>query len=267
MNRLSRRAFLGMAGALGFVGRGWAEDAKNNGRQFSVAVLNDLHIVDAASADILKEAVKQVNSLPGVRFAVIAGDITQDCRRGQFELAKCALDGLGVPYQAVPGNHDVWGSSGLAYGDYVRCFGERSWVRDVGGWRLIGLDSCQGNAADVSIPVVRMAWLKKQLQSISKDQPLALFAHHPFNPHALQYRVRNADKVLALFAEHALRLVACGHWHGNQVETQNGVLFTTTACCSSTRENFDLTMTKGLRLFHMHGDQVETEFMPVEVSS
>ena len=60
-----------------------------------------------------------------------------------------------------------------------------------------------------------------------------------------------------------LRIAAAGHWHGNQEETRDGVLFTTTACCTSTRNNFDGTPEKGYRLFHLAGDSVATEFVEV----
>ncbi len=266
----SRRAFLRSAGAWALGTGAWTLGARARSAEqedgpggFSVAALNDLHIVDKASTALLDRAVDRINALPGVRFTVVLGDITEDAARGQFDLAKQALDRLEVPYAAVPGNHDVEGK-GLAYSQYVRAFGARSWVRPAGGWTFIGLDSCSGSAVNVSIPVLRLARLREQVKTIPKHRPIALFAHHPFNPGTLQYRVQNADKVLALFAEHRLRLVATGHWHGNQVQTVDGVLFTTTACCSSTRNNHDFTPWKGFRVFHFAGDSVETEFVAVK---
>ena len=78
------------------------------------------------------------------------------------------------------------------------------------------------------------------------------------------YRVKNADEVQGLFAGHNLKLAAAGHWHGNQEESRDGVLFTTTACCSSTRDNFDGTKPEGYRLLHLSPDgTVQTEFAEV----
>jgi hypothetical protein len=109
-----------------------------------------------------------------------------------------------------------------------------------------------------------MDWLKARIASVADGKPVALFCHHPLNPNARKYRVSNADEIIALFKGKALRLVASGHWHGNQVERANGVLFTTTACCTPTRDNFDDTKEKGYRLFHLAPDSVETEFVVVE---
>jgi 3',5'-cyclic AMP phosphodiesterase CpdA len=266
MIRFSRREFLGLAGALGL---GWCArgaDEQSASKSFSIAAINDIHILDAASTALLDKAVERINELPNIRLTVVLGDISTDGQREQFDLAKQALDRLVRPYIAVPGNHDVISRGALAYTEYTRDFKERSWVRQEEQWFFIGLDSCEGGAADVKIPLIRVAWLKEQLDKIPTDRPIALFAHHPFNPHALEYRVRNADKVLAVFSKHHLRLVASGHWHVNQVETQDSILFTTTACCSTTRDNRDLTPAKGFRLFHFSDDHVETEFVPVEWS-
>jgi len=265
MIRFSRRKFLGLAGALGLGCCAWGADEKGASKSFSVAAINDIHVVDAASVALLDRAVETINGLPDIRLTVILGDITADGKREEFELAKQALDRLARPYMAVPGNHDVMGKGVRAYAEYSRDFKERSWMRHEEGWFFIGLDSCEGGAVDVKIPLSRVAWLSEQLQKIPTDRPIALFAHHPFNLHSSAYRVRNADKVLALFSNHQLKLVASGHWHGNQVEKLNGVLFTTTACCSTTRDNHDLTPAKGFRLFHFSDDNVETEFIAVEV--
>jgi 3',5'-cyclic AMP phosphodiesterase CpdA len=264
MTKFSRREFLGLAGALGLGWCAWGSDKKIDPKGFSIAAINDIHVVDAPTTALLDKAVERINLLPDVRLTVILGDITEDGKREEFELAKKALDRLTRPYMAVPGNHDVLGQGFRAYANYRKDFRETRWVRQEEGWFLIGIDSCEGRAGDVKIPLGQITWLSDRLQEIPVDRPIALFDHHPFNPHAFRYRVRNADKVLALFSKHCLKLVASGHWHGNQVETQHGTLFTTTACCSTTRDNHDLTPGKGFRLFHFEKDTVETEFIEIE---
>lgn len=261
--RFTRREFLLWTGTAGLSGRIWGAASRAAAEAFSIAALNDLHITKASDAALVRQAVAQINDMPSLRCTVVLGDITHDCNPDQYIWAKEALDGLARPYRAVPGNHDVVGRRGLAYADYMRLFGERQWMWRVGDWHFIGLDSCERSAREVQIPVARIAWLNEQLRRIPPDHPIALFSHHPFNPNIPMFRVRNAEKVLALFGKHRLRLVASGHWHGNQVETQNGILFTTTACCSSARANHDFTPSKGFRLFHLDGDSVTTEFVPV----
>ena len=138
------------------------------------------------------------------------------------------------------------------------------WQDKSGGWVFVGFNSCEGTGSDVTVSPEQVAWLSKRVRKIDRDRPIALFAHHPFNPHTKNYRVKNAEEVLGLFGDHNLKLVATGHWHGNQVETRDGILFTTTACCSSTRGNFDDTTAKGYRLFHFDKKEVQTEFVTVQ---
>lgn len=230
---------------------------------FTFATIGDLHVLDARSAAIVGRAVQQINADDRVTFVVIIGDLATDGRLGELNLAKTSLNGFTKPWYVVPGNHDVDLTRQDMYANYVQVFGGTQWVEEEEGWAIIGLDSCNGTASDVTIPPDRIAWLTKQIDRINKERPIALFVHHPFNPNTKAYRVKNADEILALFNGHNLKLVASGHYHGNQVEQQEGVLFTTTACCSSTRGNHDGTEAKGYRLFHIDKGTVETEFIEV----
>lgn len=260
--RITRRDFLKYAGAFSLGARAWGMETPDHTTLFSIATINDIHILEESCTALLQTAVDRINGLDNLRWTGILGDISYNTRRDRFEWAKDTLDGLKMPYQAIPGNHDVVGS-GLAYAEYSRCFGERSWVRQVENWYFIGLDSCTGAAGEVGIQLQRMKWLREQLETIPKDRPIALFAHHNFNPRSFR-RVSNADRVIDLFSEHRLRLIATGHWHGNMIDRQNGILITTTACCSTARFNHDRTPFKGFRVFHLGEDTVRTEFIRVK---
>lgn len=266
---LTRREFLALTGALGFgscAGRfpKLTEGLRiGRGERFTFAAVNDTHVKDARSAAIVNRAVQMINSKADVRFTVILGDIATDGQLAELQLAKISFDNLIQPYWAIPGNHDVEPKSLDIYANYRRFFGPRHWTQACGGWVFMGIDSCDNTKSDVAIQPAEMEWIRKQLKKVHRSRPIAVFAHHPFNPSTKKYRVANADDVLALFQNHSLKLVASGHYHGNQVEEKDGVLFTTTACCSSTRDNFDRTTAKGFRLFHIIEDRIETEFVTV----
>jgi len=264
--KLSRREFFGLIGAvslsscagrLPLIGSGGGE------KPWAVAGMADLHVKDAKSTAIVNQAVKQINATPEVRFTVVIGDLATDAQLAELNLARQSLDRLDLPCFAVPGNHDVDTRAPDPYANFKRNFGATSWIHEEKQWVFIGLDSCEGAASDVAIRPDRLDWLEKRLQKIKKTRPIGVFAHHPFGPSTKAYRVKNADEVLGMFAAHNLKFVASGHYHGNQEETVDGVLFTTTACCSSTRGNFDETKEKGYRLFRLESDNVTTEFVPV----
>ncbi len=256
--RFSRREFLAttslLLGGLA-AGRGVAQSAG-----FTFAAMNDLHLQADEDGKALAKMVDALNARNDLDFTAVLGDLTTAAKPEEFALAKTGLDRLQKPYYVIPGNHDAGKEDASAF---ERVFGPANWRREHGGWVLLGLNSTQGASSDVTLPQDRLDWLKKEIATIEPATPIALFLHHPLNPHSKAYRVKNAEELLALFQEHTLRLAAAGHFHGNQEERRDGILFTTTACCAGTRGNHDKTTEKGYRLFHCKGDRIETEFVVV----
>ena len=231
---------------------------------FTFAAINDLHLQTDEGGKALAIVVDALNARDDLDFTVVLGDLTTTAKAEEFALAKTGLDRLRKPYYTIPGNHDIGKGGVLAF---EHAFGPTNWHREHNGWVLLGLNSTEGTSSDVNIPADRFEWLRKQVATIEPATPIALFLHHPLNPHSMMYRVKNAEALLAQFRGHALRLAAAGHFHGNQEERRDGILFTTTACCAGTRGNHDGTADKGYRLFHCKGDQVETEFVAVPLQS
>ncbi len=269
MRVVDRRAFLGMA-----AGMGLASCARMNPKKLIgddggtpalvIAAIGDSHITDAASASLLNVAVSSINANREVDLSIVLGDMANDGTLNQLTLAKMALDRLEKPYYVLPGNHDLEPGVGKPYANFNAVFNWKNWDHESHGWLLLGIDSNEGDGIDVSILPDQIEWLQSKLGGAGQ-RPIALFTHHPFNPNSAQYRVVNADEVLGIFAGHDLRLVAAGHYHGNQVEERDGVTFTTTAACSTQTENFDGTTAKGYRLIRAEAGVVTTEF--VELSS
>lgn len=265
MNQLTRRQFLG-AGAAGLWATGYAlaDNAANDGI-FTFAAINDTHVKDEASVEIVERAAAQINADSRIRFVTVLGDIGTDGTRTEMTLARDGLANIERPCFAVPGNHDVAMGEEDIYANYKDAFGPVHWVHEQYDWTFIGFDSCEENKSYVTVADAELAWLERQIAAIDPDRPIALFCHHPLNPNTRNYRILNADDILALFKGHALRIAAAGHWHGNQLETENNILFVTTACCATTRGNFDNTEERGYRLFHLKGETVHTEFVEVAV--
>ncbi|MBX7255910.1 MAG: metallophosphoesterase [Candidatus Hydrogenedentes bacterium] len=269
--KLTRRQFIGLVGAAGLAGCARTGLDKitdvdlvpGGPGRVTFAAINDIHVLDSRSISIVVRAAEMINATDKVRFTVALGDLASDGQLGELSLAYDALSRLEKPWFAIPGNHDVNMGAKDILNNYRKFFGEPDHRQEDEGWLFIGIDSCNENKSDVAIRPDQIDWLKKQLKHTNGKRPIALFTHHPFNPNTKAYRVQNADEVLGLFSEHNLKLVASGHFHGNQEETRDGILFTTTACCSSTRDNHDGTTSKGFRLFHLDKDSVTTEYVEV----
>ncbi len=276
--KFSRRDFLGVAGLLALASNAQAEwkflkklkpDLSKLKPKFigapgtiSFVAFNDIHIEDAKSASLLNHAVKTLKDDKSIEFVAVLGDISADGQLAQFRLAKQCLDKLEKPWHAIPGNHDLTANTADAYANYKGLMGDTNWTDEQSGWRFIGLDTCVAGQVEGNVSPERIEWLQNTLKHTAKDRPIALFTHHPLNPSS-KSRLKNADEVLALFSGHHLRLVASGHFHGNQAEEKDGVLFITTACLAFSRENHDKTTEKGYLRVDIKKDAVEHSFVVV----
>ncbi len=264
--KTTRRQFLGYIGAAGLgatlapIHAGHAAESAP-GVDLVFAAINDTHVVDEASTAFLDEAVRRINATPNLAFTLMLGDLSADAKPREFEIAKAHLDKLAKPYFYLPGNHDVRPEGEHPYANYDQFFPERQWCRRFQNWVFLGIDTCERTASDVTLPPNRVDWIRSQLKEVDPATPVVLCSHHPFNPHTKAYRVKNADEVLSLFSAHNLRMVLSGHYHGNQLEEAGGILFITTACCASSRDNADGTPAKGYRTFRITGADIAHDFM------
>src|SRR5262252_3763401 len=91
--------------------------AQNN--SFRFAWLSDTHVGSTTGQEDLRAAVRDINSMTGLSFVILSGDVTEYGSREQLRLARELLDGLKIPCHVVPGNHDAkWSESGAT--DFMR---------------------------------------------------------------------------------------------------------------------------------------------------
>lgn len=176
------------------------------------AWLSDTHVGADRGADDLRASVADINSIPGLSFALVSGDVTEMGSYGNFRLAKDILDGLRIPYHIIPGNHDTkWSESGGS--DFVRLWGADRFAFESGGFRFIGLS--QG-------PVLRMGdghwapqdvrWLRDLLEDkASAAKPTIFVSHYP-----LDESIDNWYVVLDKLKTVPTVAVLVGHGHKDQ---------------------------------------------------
>jgi len=159
---------------------------------------------------------------------VHTGDLSMDGAgvAEDLEFSK-AWRGLNVcEVLAVPGNHDVGDHVAIHPRQVVnderlenwrRLIGPDRWARDVGGWRMIGLDAMllgTGHAEEER----QFAWFE---QSIACDTPVAVFLHKPLFIDSPDEGPRGywtvtpkpRARLLAAMAQSNVRLIASGHLH------------------------------------------------------
>lgn len=161
-------------------------------------------------------------------LVIHTGDVTLDGADQEDDMRYCAehLAALGLPFLAVPGNHDV-GEAGNAHQPvdshrldrWRRHFGRDWWTRDIEAWRLVGLNSMLF-ASGTDEEAQQLAWLEDALGAAG-GRRLAIFTHRPFmiehaeEPDTGYWSVKPAARrrLLDLFDRHDVALVASGHLH------------------------------------------------------
>lgn len=188
--------------------------------------LSDIHFgpphYEAAAAGVGKLVAERQPDL-----VVVSGDLTQRARPGQFRQARRFLEGLGPPFLAVPGNHDVpmyrfWERLFDRYGAYRRHYGtdlEPS-IRD-DEMEVVGFNT----AFNLTIDNGRLT--RRQLAAVGKRfratgseagrPPVRVaVAHHPLAalPELMGWRTaRRSGDALDAFAAAGVDMVLSGHVH------------------------------------------------------
>ncbi len=160
-------------------------------------------------------------------LVVVSGDLTQRARARQFRQARRFLEGLGLPFLAVPGNHDVpmyrfWERLFDRYGAYRRHFStdlEPCFVDDemevVGFNTAFNLTIDNGRFTGKQLAGVRERFTGPTHPVLGPPVRIAV-AHHPLAglPELMGWRTaRRSDEALAAFAAAGVDLVLSGHVH------------------------------------------------------
>src|ERR1035437_436456 len=186
---------------------------------FRFAWLSDTHVGSGSAEQDLRAAVRDINSLIGLSFVVLSGDVTEYGSREQLRLAKGLLDGLKNPSHVIPRHHDTkWSESGAT--DFARLWKGDRFVFEQGGFRFIGMH--QG-------PLMKMGdgfwapqdvrWLEETLKKMpDPDQPIIFVTHYPIDDGIANWYV-----VLDLLKKYNTQAILCGHGHANRAYVFEGV--------------------------------------------
>jgi len=175
-----------------------------------------------------EDAVADINAA-GVDAVVIKGDIADRGLRAQFEVAARTFAGFSSPWHAFLGNHDFYGRNHGEEVDGYALLGQPRAPRafDLGGWRMVLLDTVEPGDHHGVFPDERLRWLEHELAgSRERAQPTLLLTHHqPVPPeHARSY-----PNSIGIIPEHSTRMFALlgrnpqvrgvliGHTHRNRV--------------------------------------------------
>ncbi|MFE7839361.1 metallophosphoesterase [Streptomyces sp. NPDC057474] len=172
----------------------------------SIALCNDLHLGETTAGlvagvpmlrgvtqqpgldpypEIMSRAMVEEAQRRGANLLLAAGDISAAGALRDLAEARRILDGFGThgrDYFVVRGNHDRPHHPDDAFRDgFLGGDGPGYFARDLGGLRLIGLDTYEkdGNGGDAGgLGAGQLSWFQAQLRA-DRDRPTIVFGHHP----------------------------------------------------------------------------------------
>jgi len=161
-------------------------------------------------------------------LVIHTGDVTVDGADIEDDLRHAAelMGDLGIPFRAVPGNHDV-GDAGHPrqpvnnerLARWRAHFGPDRWFEDLAAFRLIGLDALLLGSGDPE-EAVQAAWLETVMES-ADGRRIAWFLHRPLfldSPEEgdtgyWSVKPQPRARLIELVQRHSVALVASGHLH------------------------------------------------------
>ncbi len=189
---------------------------------FRFALFTDLHISAAnpLPAEDLQNAVNDVNSIKGIDFVLVTGDITQSGDTTSLKIAKHLLESLKMPFYIVPGNHDFHWNTGNGAADFIRIFGDDKFAFKhkkifFAGFTTVPLDQT-GNGYMQENDI---EWLKKTLKKAGKSKPSIIATHYPL----LKGDVDNRKEIIDLLKKYNVIAVLSGHYHRNLFFNYNDI--------------------------------------------
>lgn len=156
-------------------------------------------------------------------LVVLSGDITQRATRAQFGAARAFMDRLGVPWLAIPGNHDIplfqlGARLFKPYGRYVDAFGANLEPEFAShDWLVITVNTTRWyRHADGEVSEAQVARVAQRLASATPAQRRVVVTHQPVlvtRPEDERNRLHGADAALRRWAAAGADLVLGGHIH------------------------------------------------------
>jgi 3',5'-cyclic AMP phosphodiesterase CpdA len=161
-------------------------------------------------------------------LVIHTGDVTVDGAEVEKDLAHAAelMRRLGVPFRAVPGNHDVGDAGHLdqpvndqRLARWRAHFGRDRWIEDVEGFRLIGLDALLFGSSHPE-EAAQLEWLAGVMAQ-APDRRIAWFIHRPLfidSPEEgdtgyWSVKPQPRAPLIELARQYSPALIASGHLH------------------------------------------------------
>ena len=190
--------------------------------------MSDLHVGEGLfRPELLRAAIEEANEL-APDLVVIAGDLTMEGYRHEFEECKQFLSELTCGHVVVTmGNHDA---RNVGYRHFEDFFGSRDSVTTVavseGRAKVVAIDSTKPDLDEGEVGREHYGWLDAELRGWTEGPRIVVIHHHilavPGTGRDVN-NLRDAGDVMAILRELEVDLVLSGHRHVPYVWSISGV--------------------------------------------
>jgi Icc protein len=205
-----------------------------------IVQMSDIHVGSGLfRPELLEAAVREANELRPDLVAV-AGDLTMEGYRWEFEEAKRHLDRLECPHVVVVmGNHDA---KSVGYRHFEDIFGSRARSRVVpspqGEAKVVAIDSTKPDLDEGEVGREYYAWIDSEFRGWERGPKILMIHHHILAVPGTGRDVnilRDAGDVMAMLRELKVDMVLSGHRHVPYVWSISGVRVIHSGTVSSLR--------------------------------
>jgi len=194
------------------------------------------------SADLLKDAVSQVNNLKDAQFVVFSGDVVNRSNKDLFSQFINIANCLNIPWYYLPGNHDVGIFGGVSKREIKKimsanmaCPAPDSLYYSYSpnkNFLMIFLDGVITNeiTANGYFPKQELDWLDKQIKC-NRDKKIVIVQHFPVvEPyHSYTHYTRNVEEYFKIIDKYSnVIAVLSGHYHAAKITLRKNVLHIST---------------------------------------
>ena len=221
--------------------------------------MSDLHVGEGLfRRELLRAAVAESNEL-NPDLVVVAGDLTMEGYRGEFERCRQFLDELTCPNVVVTmGNHDA---RNVGYRHFEDFFGARDSITTVavaeGRAKVVAIDSTKPDLDEGEVGREHYGWIDAVLREWTQGPRIVVIHHHilavPGTGRDVN-NLRDAGDFMAILRELEVDLVLSGHRHVPYVWSISGVRVVHSGTVSTLRVRG--TMPPSYNVIDLDADQV-----------
>jgi Icc protein len=221
--------------------------------------MSDIHVGSGLfRPELLDAAIEETNEL-APDLVAIAGDLTMEGYRWEFEEARAYLDRIECPNVVViPGNHDA---KNVGYRHFEEFFGMREGTAQVtvpeGVAKVVAIDSTKPDLDEGEVGREHYAWIDSEFRGWDRGPRIVMIHHHilavPGTGRDVN-NLRDAGDVMAILRELKVDMVLSGHRHVPYVWSISGVRIIHSGTASSMRVRG--TMPPSYNVIELDGESV-----------